>query len=85
MAKVFAAAIIIDGEPKWLPRPNRHHHIIWKYPMQKYKHGEQGFMIKKRSGVLEFATRAEAATIAIAAGQIAKLNWPPYLYTEDLW
>lgn len=86
MAKVVAAAIIINGKPEWLPPPNRHHNIIWKFPLTEgWKQGEQGFMIEKSDGTLEFVTREEAAKIAIRANQIAKLNWPPLLYSEDLW
>ena len=32
-----------------------------------------------------FARRKAAAAVAIRAGQIEKLNWPPNLYSEDLW
>lgn len=31
-----------------------------------------------------FVDRIEAAAIAIAAGQIEALKWPPLLYSEDL-
>jgi hypothetical protein len=32
-----------------------------------------------------FADRTVAAEHAIATGLIKKLNWPPLLYSEDLW
>jgi hypothetical protein len=43
--------------------------------------GEQGFV--DENGV--FYNRIDAAAHAIECGQIVKLNWPPNLYSEDLY
>lgn len=43
--------------------------------------GEQGFVMSDGT----FAGREEAAKAALEAGQITALQWPPNLYTEDLW
>ena len=42
---------------------------------------EQGFLLSDG----RFARRKAAASVALRAGQIEKLNWPPNLYSEDLW
>lgn len=42
---------------------------------------EQGFV----TSTGEFVDRVEGAAIAIAAGQIKALKWPPLLYSEDLY
>jgi hypothetical protein len=84
MVKVDAAAILIGSVCYSVPAPGRHHHIIHLLADKGFKtpiRGKQGFLLS--SG--DFATRKEAGRIAIAAGQITKLNWPPDLYSEDLW
>jgi len=80
-----------------LPRPARHCHFFgeynehcrksgWDFPWKgwsykKLARSEQGFIT--HDGV--FVNRIEGARIAIAAGQIDELQWPPNLYSEDLW
>jgi len=41
----------------------------------------QGFLLSDG----RFCRRKAAAGIAIKAGQIDELKWPPDLYSEDLW
>lgn len=41
----------------------------------------QGFM----TSTGRFVDRVEAGQIAITAGQIEALKWPPNLFSEDLW
>ena len=83
--RVVAAAIIgEDGHPYSLPEPMRHHHVIRHMASLGHRTpimGEQGFVLNTG----RFVDRTEAAAIAIAAGQISGLKWPPYLYSEDLW
>jgi len=68
-----------------LPQPNRHGDVI-KHMVQNlnYEHThdfEQGFTTSSR----RYVNRIEGAEIAIRSGQITKLNWPPNLFSEDLW
>lgn len=42
---------------------------------------EQGFVTNRG----DFVDRITAGEIALGAGQIAALGWPPELYSEDLW
>jgi hypothetical protein len=75
------AAILHDGD-LWIGR--RHHEIIAQMRasgVEKPITGEQGFVNSDGA----FLNRIDAAAEAIACGQIAKLNWPPRLYSEDLW
>ena len=46
-----------------------------------FKGCEQGFLNDKG----EFLNRRDAAKEALECGQIQKLNWPPNLYSEDLY
>lgn len=79
---IVAAAAIIDGQVRALPAPARHHHVLHRYPLTEgHDHGEQGF-IDDQEG---FVDRIKAAEIALLEKQIDKLNWPPNLYSEDLW
>jgi len=56
--------------------------LMSKIPnMPKPIQGEQGFVDAKRN----FYDRITAGKIAIECGQIEKLNWPPRLYSEDLY
>ena len=63
----------------------RHHNIISIYKLLtgKRTNGDyiQGFITTNR----RFVNRLEAAKIALENGQISKLNWPPELYSEDLY
>lgn len=79
-----AAIIGRDGKIWSVPRPERHHHVIklmvlFGYPTPVA--GIQGFLLSNG----KFVGRKEAAKIAIEAKQIKKLNWPPNLFSEDLW
>jgi hypothetical protein len=67
-----------------LPPPARHHSVL--HPLvaivdEIIGPREQGFV----TSTGRWVDRTEGASIAIAAGQIEALNWPPHLYSEDLW
>jgi hypothetical protein len=73
-----------DGWTMSLHPPARHADLIvkaCKIRNMKPFRGKQGFINDK----WEFLTREEAAKEAIECGQIEKLNWPPNLFSEDLW
>ena len=85
-----AAIVDSKGVVHARPRPARHPHIMeWMSARGiRVKPGiimadarEQGFV----TSAGRFVDRVEGAKIAKAAGQIERLKWPPYLYTEDLW
>lgn len=88
--QIAAAAIKHDRGPTAdntvyaLPQPARHHNVIRdmrEKGVPKPIVGTQGFV----TNTGRFVDRIEGAKIAIEAGQIQKLNWPPNLYSEDLW
>ena len=93
--KIVAAAIKKDGVIWTLPRPARHHNIIFamndvgKSKARENKtsflieaHGKQGFI----DGEGNFLNREDAAKRAILCGQLTKpLIAPPNLFSEDLW
>jgi hypothetical protein len=86
MLTVTAAAIKRHTGIYSFPPPARHHHVVhWLSDQGQPQHehdGEvQGFLLSDGS----FVDRIEGAKIAIESGQILKLNWPPNLYSEDLW
>ena len=60
--------------------PYRHHNVL-AFVDLKLGHVEQGFLDSDG----EFVNRIDAAQIALESGQIKKLQWPPRLYSEDLW
>mgnify|MGYP001592498173 CR=1 FL=1 len=84
---IVAAAIVFKGTIYTVPTPGRHHNVFALIREMTGANdvsvGEdgQGFVTSDR----RFANRKEAAIIAISAGQISKLKWPPLLYSEDLW
>ncbi len=84
---IVAAAIrsAVNGAVYALPAPARHHDVIHfmaaKAGLPKPIKGDQGFIDSERG----FVDRETAADIALAIGQIDKLNVPPKLYSEDLW
>lgn len=86
---IVAAAIKLGDRVFSLPPPARHHTILQHWPDDLSPRnarlvtarGIQGFVT--RSG--RFVEREEAGVIALAAKQIARLQWPPRLYSEDLW
>ena len=61
----------------------RHHNCFHQMRLLKVTHigSEQGFITNKD----KFVNRKQAARIALRSKQIKKLNWPPLLYSEDLW
>ena len=87
--KILTAAVkTSDGIIHILPRPKRHAdivHTLWE--AKEYKStiiiakGEQGFLADDG----EFYNRKSAAKIAVDSGQIQKLEYPPTLFSEDLW
>lgn len=83
--RIERAAIWHRGLVHSVARPGRHHDVI---RTMAEKHGlgpeaqrHQGFYTSHE----RFVDRKEGAKIAIAAGQIEALKWPPDLYSEDLW
>ena len=86
--RVIAASVQVEGVTLSSPPPGRHHTILnamsLNMGMDAIELGSpdaQGFLTSKGRHV----GRIEAAKIAIEAGQIESLNWPPNLYSEDLW
>ena len=80
-------AIVRDGVTYSLPKPNRHHHILYS-GMMAGKVGKerdtQGFV----DDTGKFLTRKEAFVIATESGQINRRKGGydgPDLYSEDLW
>jgi len=60
----------------------RHHNILNEAnPKGSLRGGIQGFMLDDG----RFVDRIEGAKIALECGQIEELQWPPNLYSEDLW
>ena len=78
---ILAAAVEIDGVIRTLPAPARHHDVMKQYPLPDHRHGEQGFIDHE----IGFVDRRQAGRIALEEGQIDKMQWPPRLFSEDLW
>jgi hypothetical protein len=81
--KIVASAIRYNGI---VYTGRRHHNVIHemvtKYLIRKPTiDNEQGFVLEDGT----YVDRIEGARIAIESGQIRKLQWPPKLYSEDLW
>ena len=75
----------VNGKVFSLPCPKRHHDVISlmvkaREPTPISTLG-QGFLDDQGN----FMDRLQAGTYAVACRQIARLKWPPYLYSEDLW
>lgn len=86
--QIVAASVSAGGITLSAERPGRHHTVLHAMhlalgldAMELGIPEAQGFLTSEGRHV----GRIEAAEIAIRAGQIEKLNWPPYLYSEDLW
>jgi hypothetical protein len=82
--RVIAAAIRRYGLTISLPPPARHGDLL--KPMHiatdaVLPPNDQNFL----TSMGRFVGRIEATDIAIQSGQIKKLQWPPCLYSEDLW
>lgn len=94
---VGAAFLTRAGELLTLPRPARHPHFYWLYNFmcrgdgwdfpwvgweaEKLERSYQGFVTHDG----RFVGRREAGKIALREKQITRLQWPPSLYSEDLW
>lgn len=81
-----AAVKSIGGKVYSVDRPGRHDAalaLLYKSEeVAPYRERSvQGFV----TSTGRFVDRIEGAELAIKAGQIEKLNWPPQLYSEDLW
>lgn len=84
--KVVAAAIRYQGTVFSVPAPGRHHDVIRKIREElnltaPVSCDDSGFLLSDGT----YVHRRDAGKIAIEAGQIQKLKWPPDLYSEDLW
>lgn len=89
MTKIVAAAVKTnDGVIHFIPKPARHPDIVHalhrarnpERPIIEAR-GEQGFITSDG----QFVDRKIAGQIAIRNKQISKLEFPPLLYSEDLW
>lgn len=83
---IKGSAIQFEGKTYVVLAPGRHGHVIQKIVAENPDipgvAGEiQGFITQDD----RFVDRIEGAKIALETGQIEKLNWPPNLYSEDLW
>ena len=93
---IATAAVRADGVVHTVPRPGRHHTVLNALPNHIGRRAErdQGFV----TSTGRFVDRIEGAAIALAAGQVIgrdsegertgpsdHLNWPPNLYSEDMW
>jgi hypothetical protein len=81
---VETAAIRIGEAVFTLPRPNRHHNVMWWLHVLGITSGQihdQGFVLSDGT----YANRIVAARAAKAAGQVVKMVSPPHLFSEDLW
>lgn len=87
--KIVAVAIMWNGCRYWLPKPCRHHNLIWwlynDYDTPISGDSIQGFMTNTNT----FVTRITALHIAFHAGQISKETFDKQkkigLFSEDLW
>lgn len=78
---IVAAAIKYDGK---IFSGKRHNDVFAKLIELGYKRpivGVQGFVDEDG----KFYTREEAAKDVIESGQLKKIEWPPLLYSEDLY
>lgn len=64
-----------------LLKPARHHNILHLMSLQQRQGAIQGFITDDNI----FVDRIEAASLALKHKQIGHLQWPPNLYSEDLW
>ncbi|NIT79536.1 MAG: hypothetical protein GWO44_22245 [Thermoplasmata archaeon] len=80
-----AALLLEDGFIFTQPPPARHHTLVHRFcritgrPFTSLD--SQGFLLSTGT----FAERELAARVALASGQLDRLNHPPNLYSEDLW
>jgi hypothetical protein len=78
---IVSAAIRLNGILFQARKPGRHADVIQLMAKQGFRGGEQGFM----TDTGEFLNRGAAAEHALKCGQISKISWPPFLYSEDVW
>lgn len=84
MEKIIAVAINAFGVINSLPAPARHGDVLRKladFNPLVVRGDAQGFL----TSTGRYVNRRDAARIALAAGQTAKLTAPPELFSEDLW
>lgn len=90
MLMVETAAIRIGEAVFSLPRPNRHHNVMWWLHTLGISAGlmhDSGFVLSDGT----YADRKRALTVATEAGQLIQREGqtvpisPPNLYSEDLW
>lgn len=90
---ITAVAVRHSGRVFSLPRPNRHHHVLWMIA-DKFKlyyvdarGDDQGFL----DDTGRYLTRREALAVATACGQLIRQELGSAgsklgeLYSEDLW
>jgi len=87
---IVAAAIKLDGTVYSVPAPGRHHNVMrHMWDTWGDKPGEERFIRGETQGFItstgRFVMRKPAVRIAKRAGQIEEPQWPPLLYSEDLW
>lgn len=81
---IETAAVRVGGVVFTLPRPNRHHNILWWLSVlgvRPHHTHDQGFVLSNGF----YVDRETAALIAMASGQVERLIAAPNLYSEDLW
>lgn len=97
---ILGVAIMWDGTMYAMPRPARHHNIIWTHAKYEWNYDhpdsiraegehEQGFYDELGN----FLSRREAALHALLFGQMIDADGemvdyiprPPRVYSEDLW
>jgi hypothetical protein len=76
MSRIEAAAVRIGKTVHSTPAPGRH----WILHKQLGREGLEGFVDADGA----FHTRAQAAKIALDAGQVTALKCAPYLVCEDI-
>lgn len=83
--KILTAAVkTSDGVIHIMPRPKGHDdivHALWKAKEYKRKIKIEGFLADDGN----FYNRREAGKIAMNSGQVTKLEYPPTLFSEDIW
>jgi hypothetical protein len=80
---IVGVAVRKDDRVWQLHWPCRHCHVLHmlSQTLGDIGRNEEGFV----TNTARFVGRIEGADVAIRAGQIAKLKWPPHLFSEDLW
>lgn len=81
---VETAAIRIGETVFTLPRPNRHHNVMWwlhVLGIRSRQMHDQGFVLSNG----QYVSRTLAAKLALGNWQVQKLIAAPNLYSEDLW